>query len=129
MWRDTEITQKRILKWLAAGRTLKDAQDEAALMSAEEKWDLSKWVRTAFWRRTSKLGIDFTTGRGHIIHFNVSSDPNWVPGQPFNMKKGGLKKVTGTYGRMITTSEYHHVTKQIERGNISKDLVNFYDEW
>jgi hypothetical protein len=80
------------------------------------------------------VGIDFTTGRGETIHFNTAADRKWNPskgGTP-TMRPGDLGRITGSkakYGRMITTSEYRHATKQIASGNIPANQVNFYDEF
>jgi hypothetical protein len=127
----TRITTARVLKWLAPDNTHANAQREANDMTAKDKQDLAKWVRTAFWRRTSKLGIDFTTGRGHTIHFNTAADKTWDPssGTMPNMRPGELATIKDVVGRMITTSEYRHATKQIRRGNVPAHLVNFYDEF
>jgi hypothetical protein len=48
------------------------------------------------------------------------------------MRPGDLRRIKGSkakYGRMITTCEYRHATKQIASGNIPAQQVNFYDEF
>lgn len=131
MYQNTTITGDVILDWLAADRTYAQAQTDVSNFNTTEKTELAKWVRTAFWRRTSKLGIDFTIGRGHKIHFNTAADKTWSPtkGVLPTMKAGDLKKINTKHGRMITTSEYRHVKKGIKKGTLDPNLVNFYDEF
>lgn len=126
-----EIGRTSVLEWFSADRTYANAQQDLTNLNPQVKSDLAKWVRTAFWRRTSKLGIDFTVARGHKIHFNTAADARWNPaqgGMP-SMRRGDLAKINTLYGRMITTSEYRHVTKRIKSGAIAPGNVNFYDEF
>jgi hypothetical protein len=133
-WKATELTPDFIQWWLSADMTYAAAQRNVNYLEAQLKIDLAKWVRTAFWRRTSKLGIDFTTGRGETIHFNTAADRKWNPtkgGTP-TMRAGDLARINDSkakYGRMITTSEYRHATKKVASGDIPAHLVNFYDEF
>jgi hypothetical protein len=91
------------------------------------------WIRKAFWRRTSKLGIDFTVERGHTIHMNTAADGKFNPEtmlpSQMNERPNELKKVELPYGRLITTSEYRHLKKRIKRGTILAARVNFYSEY
>ena len=48
------------------------------MFDAGQTADLQKWIYSAFFRRTSKLGIDFTTSRGHTVHFNISGPGGFV---------------------------------------------------
>lgn len=129
----TALTPGMISRWLRKSRTAATADaDLVRIFDANQIVDLNKWVYSAFFRRTSKLGIDFTTSRGHTVHFNVSGAPKWDPSQPLSkmkMKKGGLKKINADYGRLITSSEYRHAKKKIKEGTIPKKRVNFYDEY
>jgi len=126
------LTPAFIHRWLAAGRTHADAElDKTNLpMSGTERSELARWISKAFWRRTSKLGIDFTLGRGHRIHLNTAADPKFNFDKPkaMKLKAGKLKKMKETYGRMITTSEYRHIKKGLKNGSIDPTKVNLYDE-
>lgn len=130
---NTTLTPGHISDWLRSKRTAATVDaDLAKMFSASQIRDLNKWVYSAFFRRTSKLGIDFTVSRGHMIHFNRSGAPGWDPSQPIEdmkMKRGGLKKVHADFGRLITSSEYRHAKKGIKEGTIPKKKVNFYDEY
>ena len=141
-YKSTEVTalpssksDVNILEWLAADQTYAGAQNDAATMDPTDRADLAKWVRTAFWRRTSKLGIDFTTSRGHTIHFNTAGDRKWSydkaakTGVMPTLRAGDLAKINDTYGRAITSSEYRHTKKGIKSGSIPGNRVNFYDEF
>lgn len=126
------LTPAFIHQWLSAGRTHADAElDKTNVpMSSAECGELARWISKAFWRRTSKLGIDFTVGRGHRIHMNTAADPKFNFDKPRTMKlkPGKLKKMKETYGRMITTSEYRHIKKGLKDGSIDPAQVNLYDE-
>ncbi|QDO89576.1 hypothetical protein FNH13_15575 [Ornithinimicrobium ciconiae] len=131
--KSTPLTPSRISGWLRGKRKAATADaDLKTMFTTEQIPDLNKWIYSAFFRRTSKLGIDFTASRGHTIHFNVSGAPKWDPSKPLSemkMKKGGLKNIYSDYGRLITSSEYRHIKKRIKSGDISKKSVNFYDEF
>jgi hypothetical protein len=132
--KSTAITPDRISKWLRNSRTYASAQNDLPrkFPTPAEVADLNKWIYSAFFRRTSKAGIDFTIGRGETVHFNISGAPGWNPSMglaAMKMKKGGLKKVQSDYGRLITASEYKHVKKGIKAKTFPKNQVNFYDEF
>ena len=130
--RQALLTPDFIHQWLAANRTHADAElDKTTVpISSAECSELARWISKAFWRRTSKLGIDFTLGRGHRIHMNTAADPKFNFDKPKTMKlkPGKLKKMKETYGRMITTSEYRHIKKGLKNGTITPGQVNLYDE-
>lgn len=128
----TTLTAARISSWLDPDRTYADAsRDIDATFTATEIQDLGKWIYSAFFRRTSKLGIDFVVGRGHVIHMNLAADPDWVPGKNDSvMQEKGLEEIqvrdpTQAYGRSITSSEYRHAQKVKAT---APDKINFYSE-
>ncbi len=88
---------------------------------------------SAFFRRTSKVGIDFTTSRGHAIHLNIAADPTYDPSNPAlpKLTEKGLVDIQATeqaYGRSITSSEYRHARKLVDEGRPGPGHVNFYSE-
>ena len=93
--------------------------------------DLDKWIFSAFFRRTSKLGIDFTVGRGHTIHMNLAANPDFDPDHPdAALQERGLETLQvrdreQSHGRSISSSEYRHAQKLQGR---DRDKVNFYSE-
>jgi hypothetical protein len=128
----TALTADRIAGWLDPDRTYADAsRDIDTRFTPAEIQDLGKWIYSALFRRTSKLGIDFTVARNQIIHMNLAADPDWFPGkQKSVMSERGLEQIqqrdpTQAYGRSITSSEYRHALK-VKATN--DDLINFYSE-
>jgi len=128
----TKHNTVNLFEWLAADRTFNQAKIDAAKLSDADQQDLAKWARTAFWRRTSKLGIDFTTGRGFTIHFNTAADRKWDPSNVKGFQKwraADLGKIKNNHGRMITSSEFKHAKKGLKSGAIPANRLNFYDEF
>jgi hypothetical protein len=128
----TTLTADTISSWLDPDRTHAEASQEIdTTFTAAEIQDIGKWIYSAFFRRTSKLGIDFVVGRGDIIHMNLAADPDWVPGKTDSvMQERGLEEIqdrdpTQAYGRSITSSEYRHAQKV--KANAA-DKINFYSE-
>ena len=128
----TTLTAATISSWLDPDRTYAEASREIdTRFTAAEIQDIGKWIYSAFFRRTSKLGIDFTVERGHIIHMNLAADPDWVPGKTDSvMQEKGLEEIqdrdpTQAYGRSITSSEYRHALKVKATAG---DQINFYSE-
>jgi hypothetical protein len=106
---------------------------------AQEQEDLGKRMFSAFFRRTSKLGITFTVARGHTIHMNIAADPSYDPSHAKlpDMKVGGLDLIEHMdpeqgNGRAITLSEYRHARKIVEelrnRGHDGAGRINFFNE-
>jgi hypothetical protein len=90
---------------------------------------------SAFFRRTSKLGINFTLARGETIHLNIAADPTYDPSNPAlpNMQEEGLLEIQRMdpeqeYGRAITSSEYRHARWLVDQGRTGTGNVNFYSE-
>jgi hypothetical protein len=106
----------------AAAQALYDA------MSDTKKQALNEWIYRAFFRRTSKLGQDFTVKvQGAKVHFNTVSDPNYNALLGPNWQATGLKTQSDTgkndKNRAITVSEYRHMQK------LKKDHPNQFNEY
>jgi hypothetical protein len=128
----TTLTADAIGRWLDPDVTYAEAaRDIDARFTPGEIQDIGKWIYSAFFRRTSKLGIDFVVERGDIIHLNLAADPDWVPGKTDSaMQERGLEEIqhrdpTQAYGRSITSSEYRHAQKVKLK---AADKINFYSE-
>jgi len=81
--------------------------------NATVKKTLSGWVWNAFFRQTSKLGIDFTAELGKAIHFNITADAY----RKALARRGPLT----AHGReAITYSELRHLKKLQDRGKAPK---------
>lgn len=129
-----KITSKEINHFLRPDQTLQSAQAEFELLSEEQQEALVTWIYLAFFRRTSKLGIDFAVNKlGANIHFNIagaidhkSTDPNQS-----KITAGGLvlnAALEHKIDRAITVSELRHVDKAIQQGTILPSSVNKYNE-
>lgn len=72
---------------------------------------INEWLTTAFFRKTSKLGIDFAIKEGNVIHFNTFSSYSYSPDKsitheaehPVKDQKqpithSELRKINRTYG-------------------------------
>lgn len=134
---DTTITPAQIGRWLHGNRTYQQALNRFEVIFADddERLHIAKWMYSAFFRRTSKLGIDFTVGRGHTIHLNIAADPTYDPSNPTfpNMRERGLEELQGMdpdqeYGRAITSSEYRHAKWLADEGRLGTGNINFYSE-
>ena len=133
----TTLTPEKIGRWLRSNRTYAQANTrfEIVFPSDDERTHIAKWMYSAFFRRTSKLGINFTVGRGHVIHLNVAGDPTFDPSNPTipNMLERGLEALQAMdpdqeYGRAITSSEYRHAKWLVDQGRTGPGRVNFYSE-
>ena len=126
-----QLTPDDTRKFLSSANTKVDAQTAYDAMSAPKQTALNKWIYRAFFRRTSKLGQDFTI---HIldakVHFNTVADPDYVPMQNVNWQDGGLEQMEKTgkndKNRAITISELRHM-KKLAKANPTK--VNMYGEF
>jgi hypothetical protein len=134
---ETALTPEKIGRWLHQNRTYNQANAafETTFTGKDEQLHVAKWMYSAFFRRTSKLGIDFTLTRGETIHLNVAADPTYDPSNPTfpNMREEGLEEIQTMdpdqeYGRAITSSEYRHAKKLVDAGRTGTGKVNFYSE-
>jgi hypothetical protein len=134
---ETALTPQKIGRWLHQNRTYDQANAafETTFTGKDEQLHIAKWMYSAFFRRTSKLGINFTLARGETIHLNIAADPTYDPSNPAfpNMQEEGLLEIQRMdpeqeYGRAITSSEYRHARWLVDQGRTGKGNVNFYSE-
>jgi hypothetical protein len=105
------------------------AQSMYDAMSPEKQAALNKWVYTAFFRRTSKLGQDFTIKVLKAkVHFNTVADPNFDRAKGPQWQDHGLETVSAgknDQNRAITVSEFRHM-KKLSASH--PDAFNLYGE-
>jgi len=125
--RADRLTSKQTRQFLGCANKA-EAQALYDAMSPNKQEALNQWVYRAFFRRTSKLGQDFTVKvQGAKIHFNTVSDPNYDSVQRPNWQETGLKTQSETgkndKNRAITVSEYRHMQK------LKKDYPDHFNEY
>jgi hypothetical protein len=140
MWANTaaNITPKDINRWLSPARDSTQAVNDIGNLPQAKVDALHEWIQKAFFRRTSKLGIDFVTNdMNSTIHFNQAGAVDYSSIDPMMQMPlhGGLefssnydRQQANVANRSITISELRHAKKQIARGNINPNKINFYDE-
>jgi len=110
--KDDQLTPTDTRRFLSATHTRETAEAAYEDMSETKQRALDDWVTQAFFRRTSKLGQDFTVKvlAGTIL-FNTVADPNYQGGDP-NWQAHGVKTMSERgkvrKNRPITVSEYRH---------------------
>jgi hypothetical protein len=133
-----DLTPEDAYAWLNPNRTYDEScplSDQLEKSNKKKKQALAEWVQKAFFRRTSKLGIDFATQRLNArINFNTAKAIDYQSSDTYlktpqagriaEEAKNPTKK-----NRQITVSEYRHIKKQMQLGNIQPNQVNFYDEF
>ncbi|HET9078523.1 MAG TPA: hypothetical protein VFN68_16420 [Acidimicrobiales bacterium] len=110
------LTPSETRDFLAPTHTKTTAQNVYDAMSPAKQAALNEWVYRAFFRRTSKLGQDFTVKvLGGMVHFNTVADPDYKPLLGPQWKDKGLEKMSKSgkndKNRAITVSEYRHMKK------------------
>jgi hypothetical protein len=111
------LTARDVRNFLDPANTQVDALNLYTAMTAAKKTALNEWVYRAFFRRTSKLGQDFTIAQGGKIHFNTTADPNYNPvtrvgGQAVDRGLNIMSKTgQNAKNRAITISELRHMKK------------------
>jgi hypothetical protein len=97
---------------------------------------LNQWVYKAFFRRTSKLGIDFATQElNSRVHFNVANSKDYISPKEEDRKvkpKGLMmrnEEIDHSEQRDITISELRHVKKGQRKGRLGIGKVNMYSEY
>lgn len=128
------LTSKEIRQFLGSPNI---AAAEALFypMSPKKQEALNAWVYRALFRRTSKLGQDFTIKELRAkVHFNTASDPDYQPPkdpdtvvtptwQDTGVATQSRKKINKN--RPITVSEFRHMEK-LKKTN--PDSFNVYGE-
>lgn len=77
------FTEKDVNKMLSFGIDIDAAQAYYRGLDDGKQQGLNRWLQNAFWRRTSKLGIDFATsdiGLNARVHFNLASGERQLGG-------------------------------------------------
>jgi hypothetical protein len=136
--RDGKLLSAALInKFFDASLTLDQAQTAFSKLNQKQRLALSEWAYKGFFRRTSKLGIEFATmdqdkgGLGAMIHFNTAGNPTFESGGTEN-KPDGVKTMSDTddgKNRNITVSEYRHAQKLIKAGKLDPSKINFYSEF
>jgi Domain of unknown function (DUF4157) len=84
-----------------------------------KKQGINRWIQNAFWRRTSKLGIDFATsdiGLNARVHFNMTSGAKQEDGSWTAQLWGILDDIAADQGtRKITESEWRYVQRMMKQ--------------
>lgn len=137
-----DLDAKRINKWLAPGKTYEEARDQVNdwygdAATGSMCMALNQWIYKAFFRRTSKLGIDFIAGdRGARVHFNTATSMNYLglTEEERRVHRDGVgrksrRRRSQHNNRSITVSEYRHAKKRMRKGRIPRNRINMYGEW
>ncbi|MEM7537812.1 MAG: hypothetical protein AAF639_36920 [Chloroflexota bacterium] len=128
-----DITANNINAFLSSAHDSYDsAMASIRSLNEDQQGALSEWIYKAFFRRTSKLGIDFAINDlGATVHFNTAGMVN--PLTDFKNIAGGLRRnnetVDQSSNRPITISEYRHIQKGFNQHTLNAGQVNFYDEF
>ncbi|NEQ36041.1 MAG: hypothetical protein F6K40_06980 [Okeania sp. SIO3I5] len=132
-----KLTEKLVHKLLSYGTDYDTALNKFTKLNKENNplaQDVNKWVQNAFWRRTSKLGIDFATtmesGLDARVHFNLTSGRQNDTGGWEPDPKGIIKDVEEDRGkRKITESEWRYAQKLIKNDPSLKERILEYSEY
>ena len=126
------ITPKDINEMLSFGEDIDAATAHWAALPPAKQTALSEWIQNAFWRRTSKLGIDFATspdGLNAEVHFNLAGGEQTSPGQWQAVGWGVLNDIAADMGkRKITESEWRHVKKIVKANPDLASKITAYSE-
>lgn len=129
------FTAQELNSFLKLDQTEQSAEKEMERLDPDKGYAIGKWIQTQFFRRTSKLGIDFAVNKlGGQIHFNTAGaiDHTSDDLDKSRVTAGGVAKsakLDQKIGRSITVSELKHIDKAIREGKISPSSVNKYDEF
>ena len=131
-----KIKAKKINSWLGESNN-----DEKAMKSINEKKikpkqtkALGEFIHKQFFRRTSKLGIDFVTDDLDAkVHFNTAGKAN----SNSTITNKGLLDIVNSdryseeqrNNRSITVSELRHIKKRERQDNNFQNKINYYAEY
>ena len=126
------VSAEEVYTMLSFGIDDKAAMDYYTTLEPEKQTALNRWIQNAFWRRTSKLGIDFATsiqGLDAYVHFNLTSgvkqDGAWQA-----KLWGILDDIAEDKGkRKITESEFRYILRQIKKNPEIRERIIFYSEY
>lgn len=132
-----KFSESDVHKMLSFGSDFDSAHAYYLSLEKNKQTPIGRWIQMAFWRRTSKLGIDFATsveGLDANVHFNLSSSESYQD-EMGNTKYGELRlwgildDIAADKGtRKITESEWRHVKKLIQNDPSLADRIHGYSE-
>jgi hypothetical protein len=126
-----KFNEEDVHKMLSFGLDTKSAQDYFYSLDSNIQVAVSTWIMNAFFRRTSKLGIDFATseiGLNARIHFNLTSGEKIGTGWQAKLW-GILDDVAKDSGkRKITESEWRYVERLMEKDPERLEKILIYSE-
>ncbi|CAZ97224.1 hypothetical protein [Zobellia galactanivorans] len=102
-------------------RALIDSFDSKRGVSEKYQEHINRWVYDAFFRRTSKLGIDYTINNGNRIHFNTASEFDKKGKSIVSHAENPEKKQR----QPITDSEIRHIHRKYGHDHPQMDLYSF----
>lgn len=139
------LTVQNVYNWLRQDITYEKAVkkfDDLNRKNPQKASALNSWIMNEFWRRTSKLGIDFTIENKGKIHFNLAGEnkeKTHSNSAGENKKKLVMEEdrvATLSHemkgNRPITVSEYRHILKLMRDPAWVENYrhqINFYNEW
>jgi hypothetical protein len=123
--KDTELTPKHIRSFLSTDsfedgkETLKNVPKQDREVFALSK--IGGWIYLAFFRRTSKLGLEFATsaeGLNAKVRFNTAGQKSYGDRNTYSSTalKDIAEKSLGSTKRQITVSEYRHLKRLMKAG-------------
>jgi hypothetical protein len=125
--------QNELAAHLALPSSVSAAQAYATWDSAKKRI-MDKWIVSQFWRRTSKLGMDFgATQLANGVKMNVAGSVDYLSANPslsmptqFGLMDSSREKDLQKQNRAITISELRHGNKQLSQ--IPHYNLQFYSE-
>jgi hypothetical protein len=112
---------------------IEEAQNYYQSLNQEKQQGLNRWIQNAFWRRTSKLGIDFATsdiGLDARVHFNLTSGVRQADGRWQAQLWGILDDVAIAQGtRKITESEWRYILRMMDKNPDLLEKIIPYSEY
>ena len=130
-WAKT-FSEEEVHEMLSFGTDIKAAEKYYNNLDADKQIGLNLWIRNAFFRRTSKLGIDFATsnkGLNARVHFNLTSGIQQENGSRKPKLWGILDDIAKDRGtRKITESEWRYAKKMMEKDPQLRQRIMEYSE-
>ena len=133
--RANNTTPAQINQFLQPGHNFNTAFTAFTGMTSAQRDAVNQFVYKAFFRRTSKLGVDFAIADLHSnVNFNTAAavDHTSTDLQVARNRPKGLimtnQMIDQSENRAITVSELRYIRKGIANGTINPANINFYDE-
>jgi len=127
------FSEEDVHKMLSFGLDTDAAQNYIQSLEFNKRQGIHRWIQNTFWRRTSKLGIDFATsdiGLDARIHFNLTSGVRQANGGWQPQLWGILDEIAADQGaRKITESEWKYVVRLMERDPERLERIIPYSEY